>query len=273
MKITRIVVMALIVSLCGVPVFAAEKNVPVTDVKDFPAAYAAGVLPVMKTTVTGPVLMGLVDETKLTYSPFMQDIDTFINAMTASEGLTQGAADMKVMLIAVNGKISEINKAAMDNMKMSSPGMTGVDNTLTMYTPMVFETAQFSGYKTIEFISGEKAICTTDTNLLTAKIGPKQVAACVAHVGKFSNEEHYVFYKAFSIDSSSNISVVRMPNLISRSNLNGFFEENHVSEAARIGLKNGAEYQSAVAYTDGKVITTDKKIPDNYRGSAKKKSK
>jgi hypothetical protein len=133
------------------------------------------------------------------------------------------------------------------------------DLTASPHAVGVYNTAKFHGFKTIDFGNGETAICSSGVHLDTAAGDVNLYAVCMVDAGHLNNRDTVRIYEGYSTDNSDRIDFVRLPYVIKTANVINRLKYYHAPASVRKGLRNGPNYQSAIRYSGGNVITSDAK--------------
>lgn len=146
------------------------------------------------------------------------------------------------------------------NKELEQQANTLNDLTKSPHAIGVYNTAKFHGFKTIDFGNGDVAICSTGVKLLTAEKVNLE-AVCIADAGHYKGHDTVRIYEGYSTDDTNDIDFVRLPYVIKTSNVDTRLRYYNAPASVRKGLRNGPDYQSAILYSGGRVITND---PQSY---------
>lgn len=155
---------------------------------------------------------------------------------------------------------SDINTV---NGRIDGHDATLAELTASSHTVGVYTTDKFTGYKSINFGNGDTAICSTGVELKTAQ-QVDLAAICLTSAGKYQGVQNVRTYEGYSTDGSNEITFVRMPYTLKSYHVESWLKNHYnMGAAERKGVRNGPDYQSAILYSNGKVITSDSQVYNN----------
>ena len=146
------------------------------------------------------------------------------------------------------------------------------DLTASPHAVGVYNVQKFHGFTTIDFGNGEIGTCSTGVGLKLATGPVNLYAVCVVDAGHIDGNDNARIYEGYSTDDSDRIDFVRLPYTIRTKNVDARLRYYNAPNSVRKGLRNGPNYQSAIRYSGGDVITSDP-MPYNNTPVVKTKTK